>query len=471
MTDYPLYLCSAAHHSDERLEVVNPFRGDVVGRVATIHAAQLDEAIAHTRAQSFDLSRHDRATILETACGLLQAKRDEFARLITAEAGLCLRDAEYEVGRASDVLRFAAIEALRDDGQIFSCDVTAARKARKIYTTRSPLRLVGAITPFNHPLNQVAHKVAPAIAAGAPMVLKPSEKTPLTAVRFAELLYEAGLPPAFLSVVLGTSTELAEHLVGHPDVDLLSFTGSVAIGKRIATIAGYKKLCLELGGNSPLLVLEDADLDLAVRLAAEGAFRNSGQRCTAVKRILVDRRVVEPFTAALVEAAREYVCADPADPATRVGTVIDADAATVLERRVEDAVERGAQLLLGGIRHGALLQPAVLADVPRDAEMVVQESFGPLAPIVPCDGLDDAIEFANSAPFGLAAGVVTRNMESAIRAIQELETATVNINDVPGYRLENSPFGGIKDSGLGIKEGVVEAMKFMTYVKTYSLPW
>src|SRR6266496_5543769 len=283
------------------------------------------------------------------------------------------------------------MESLRDDGQIFSCDVSAQGKPRKIFTTREPLHCAVAITPFNHPLNQVAHKVAPAIAAGTPLILKPSEKTPLTALRFAELLYAAGLPGAMLSVLLGPTTEVVEPLVQHPEVDVVAFTGSVAIGKRIAATAGYKKLVLELGGNDPLIVLQDADLDLAVTLAAEGSFRNSGQRCTAVKRILVEERIAGDFTSRLVEKTREYRCADPMDPETRVGTVIDEQAAIHLETVVNEAVAAGARVLIGGGRRGAQLQPTVIADVPRDCRMVSCESFGPLAPILSVRDLDDAI--------------------------------------------------------------------------------
>jgi len=382
-----------------------------------------------------------------------------------------MRETRYEVGRSQDVLQFAAMEALKDDGQIFSCDISPQGQERKIFTLREPLKLVAAITPFNHPLNQVAHKLSPAIAAGAPVILKPSEKTPLTALRFTELLYEAGLPPEMLSTIVGPVDSVVTPLIADDRVELVSFTGSVAIGKSISRTAGYKKLCLELGGNSPLIVLDDADLDLAVKLAAEGCFRNSGQRCTAVKRLLINEAILGQFTEAFVAKVAEYPCGDPADEATRVGTVIDEAAATLLESRVEKAVASGARVLAGGTRNGAQLEPTVIADVPRDAEMVVEESFGPLAPILPVRDLDDAIALANGTAFGLSSGVVTNNMEAALACVKGIRTGTVNINAVPGYRIESSPFGGVKDSGLGIKEGVIEAIKYMTNVKTFSLPW
>lgn len=308
------------------------------------------------------------------------------------------------------------------------------------------MRLVAAITPFNHPLNQVVHKIAPAIAAGAPMILKPSDKTPLTALKVAELLYEAGLPGWMLSVFVGPIDTVITPLITDERVELVSFTGSVEVGKQIANAAGYKKLCLELGGNSPLIILDDADLDLAVHLAAEGAFRNSGQRCTAVKRLLVQEGILDAFTTKFVAKAATYLAGDPEDESTIVGTVIDEESAATLEARVQ-------------------------ANVSRQSEIVVKESFGPLAPIIPIRDLAAAIAYYNSGPFALSTGIVTTNLDLAMRACKELQAGTTNVNEVPGYRLEMTPFGGLKDSGLGIKEGVSEAVKFMTNTKTFSLPW
>ena len=315
-------------------------------------------------------TKNERYEILMSARDLLAGRADEFANLIRLEAGLCMRETRYEVGRAQEVFKFAAAEALRDDENIFSCDAAKTGQARKIFTMREPLRLVAAITPFNHPLNQVAHKLAPAIAAGVPVLLKPSSKTPLTAIRLTELLYEAGLPSAMLSTFVGDRKTITEALVRDPRVDLVTFTGGTGPGKHLTTIAGYKKLCLELGGNAPLIVLRDADLDLAATLATEGSFRNSGQRCTAVKRIVVEEPVLDEFTAKFVAKAGEFVVGDPADEATFIGTVIDEPAAIVLEERVAKAVAAGAEVLLGGQRNGAQLEPTIIANVPRDAETV-----------------------------------------------------------------------------------------------------
>ncbi len=469
--DLSCYVAGKPVKGGERMEVRNPYNNQPVGSVGLATRADTEAAMQAALASPLTLTRYERSSILDRARQLLEQRREEFAQLITAESGLCIRETRYETGRASDVLRFAAMEALRDDGQVFSGDISPQGKARKIFSTREPLALLAAITPFNHPLNQVAHKLAPAIAVGAPVILKPATATPLTAIRFMELLYEAGLPPQALSVLLGPTEEIAELLVRDPRTELVTFTGGEKVGKKIAQTAGYKRLVLELGGNDPLIILDDADLDLAVTLAAEGAFRNSGQRCTAVKRILVERGIRARFTERFVEKAREYRSGDPSDPETRVGTVISESAAVHLENVVKKAVAAGAKILLGGERRGALLPPTIIANVPRDAEMVVCESFGPLAPILEVNDLDDAVQLANSTAYGLSSGVVTTNINRAIDLIKRLKTGTVNVNEVPGYRIENSPFGGIKDSGLGIKEGVIEAMKCMTTVKTFSLPW
>ncbi len=465
------YVAGTPIRSDELLEVRNPYNGELVGTVTQATRADTEKAVAEALKGGQKLSRYERHSILDKARRLLLERKEEFARVITAESGLALREALYETGRAHDVLFFAAAEALKDDGQVFSCDISPQGKARKIFTVREPLSLAVCITPFNHPLNQVAHKIAPAIAAGTPVILKPSEKTPLTAIRLTELLYEADLPPYMLSTLVGPTEAVAAPLIADPRVEIVSFTGSVAVGKRIAAMAGYKKVILELGGNDPLIIMEDADPAKAAVLAAEGAYRNSGQRCTAVKRILVHESLEGIFTEKLVEKTKEYTFGDPSDPETRVGTVIDEAAAIYLEQVVQKAVQQGAKVLTGGKRHGALMEPTVIADVPRDADMVVHESFGPLAPILTFRDIDDAIALSNSTAYGLSSGVVTNNMEYAFRCIRELKVGTVNINEVPGYRIESSPFGGIKDSGLGIKEGVIEAMKCFSFVKTFSLPW
>ena len=392
--------------------------------------------------------------------------------LITLESGLCLKDTLYEVGRASDVLLFSANQALVDDGQVFSCDVTPHGRKRKVYTMREPLLgVITAITPFNHPLNQVIHKVAPAIATNNRVVLKPSEKTPLAAYVLADILYEAGLPPPMLSVITGDPREIADELLTNAQVDLVTFTGGVAVGKAIAAKAVYKRQVLELGGNDPIIVMEDADLDEAATLAASGSYKNSGQRCTAVKRMLVQTKVADRFVELLLEKTKALKYGDPLDPSTDMGTVIDEVAAKQFEQRVNEAVAQGAKLLAGNQRTGALYSPTVVDHVTPDMTLVKQETFGPVSPVIRFDTIDEAIAISNSTAYGLSSAVCTNRLDYITRFVSELQVGTVNVREVPGYRLELTPFGGIKDSGLGYKEGVLEAMKSFTNTKTYSLPW
>jgi phosphonoacetaldehyde dehydrogenase len=400
----------------------------------------------------------------------LEAEADDFARLITLESGLCLKDTTYEMRRAQDVFRFAAIEALKDDGAVFACDTSANGKCRRAYTIKEPLRLVAAITPFNHPLNQVAHKVAPSIASNNVMVLKPTSRTPLSALRLGRIMAEAGLPDWMVTFVTGDAEMIGPAMWTHPAVELVSYTGGTEIGKRIASQMGYKRAILELGGNDPLIVLEDADLDEAVKLAVYGAFKNSGQRCTAVKRIIVVQAVAEEFVRRLVPAVSQLVVGDPLDPATDIGTVIHERDAIDFERRMNDAISEGATWLFGGTRNGAQIVPCVLDHVQPEMEIVACETFGPYAPIIRVKNLDEAIRVANGTPFGLSSGVVTNNLQAINRCIRELNCGTVNIREVPGYRTELTPFGGTKDSGLGVKEGVIESIRSMTFTKLYTLP-
>ena len=457
----------------ETLEVFNPYSNEVVGTVPAARREHVRDAFARARAFKPKLSRYERQRILMATGEKLAARKDEIARLITAESGLCLKDSLYEVGRAYDVFTLAGQLAINDDGEIYSCDITPQGKERRIYTMRTPLLgVISAITPFNHPLNMVAHKLAPAIATNNRVVLKPTELTPLTALLLADVLYEAGLPPEMLSVVTGNPGTMGDAMITDPDADLVTFTGSVRVGKHIATKAGYKRLVLELGGNDPLIVMADADLDKAADLAIAGATKNSGQRCTAVKRILAVESVADALAAKLVARARKLRADDPMDPETDIGTVINEPAARLFEARVAAAVELGAQVLHGDPRRGALFPPTVVDRVPFDAELVHEETFGPVVPIIRCpDDIDAVIRISNSTAYGLSSGVCTNRLDHITRFVNELEVGTVNIWEVPGYRIEMSPFGGIKDSGLGYKEGVIEAMRSFTNVKTYSLPW
>ncbi|HEY1714026.1 MAG TPA: aldehyde dehydrogenase family protein [Solirubrobacteraceae bacterium] len=453
------------------LAVTSPYSGQVVGEAPVTDRFEVAEALDAAARAGAPPPRHERARVLNTLADRLVQESAEWARLITLESGLCLKDTLHEVGRAVDVFRFAAMEALRDDGETFAGDVSERGRDRRAHTLRVPVSVVAAITPFNHPLNQVAHKVAPAIAAGAPIVLKPSERTPLAALRLQELLLDVGVPAQRARIVCGDPATILDAFLAHPAVEVISFTGGVAVGKSIARRLGYRRAVLELGGNDPLIVLADADLEEAARLAVSGAFANSGQRCSAVKRIIAVHEVADELAERVAAGAAALRCGDPLDDDTDIGTVIDEPAAAAISGRVHAAVGAGARLLYGGERDGALLTPAVLDDVTPDMEVVATETFGPVAPIIRVRDLDEAIATANGTPYGLSSGVCTFDWRAISRCVRELRAGTVNVREVPGWRTELTPFGGVGDSGLGVKEGVREAMRAMSHTKLYTLPW
>ncbi|HUP08348.1 MAG TPA: phosphonoacetaldehyde dehydrogenase [Caldimonas sp.] len=459
-------------HRDRVIDVRDPYTGQLVGTVPKATLEDVRHAFDVARAFKSTLTRYERAAILNKAAALVRSRTGELSDLITAESGLCKKDSLYEIGRVSDVLLFGANECLKDDGQIFSCDLTPHGRKRRVYTQRDPLLgVITAITPFNHPMNQVAHKVVPSIVTNNRMVLKPSEKVPLSALVLADVLYEAGLPPAMFQVLTGDPKEIADELITNPAVDLVTFTGGVAIGKSIAAKAGYRRMVLELGGNDPIIVMEDADLDEAATLAVSGSYKNSGQRCTAVKRMLVQASVADRFVELLVEKTKAWTYGDPTDASLDMGTVIDEPAARYCEDRVNEAVGAGARLLAGNQRRGALYSPTVVDRVRPDMRLVREETFGPVSPVIRFGDIDEAIRISNSTAYGLSSSVCTNRLDWIARFVAELQVGSLNVREVPGYRLELTPFGGIKDSGLGYKEGVQEAVKSFTNVKTYSLPW
>ena len=472
----PMRIAGKMVDADETLNVHYPYTDAVVGTVPAGNAAHAREAFEIAAAYTPKLTRYERQRILLRIAELLNARKDEISDLVTLELGISKQDSLYEVGRAFDVYTLAGQMVIRDDGEIFSCDLTPHGKQRKIFTTREPLiGAISAITPFNHPLNMVSHKIAPAIATNNCIVVKPTELTPMTALVLADIIYEAGLPPEMLSVVTGWPKDIGDEMITNQNIDLITFTGGVPVGKLIASKAGYKRQVLELGGNDPLIILndlDDDDLKKAADLAVAGATKNSGQRCTAVKRILVQESVAERFVPLVLERAKKLKFGDPMDRTTDLGTVVHEKAAALFEKRVHMAAEQGAEVLYDPDREGALLPPIVVDRVPHGSELVMEETFGPIIPIIRAPDDDDAlIALSNSTAFGLSSGVCTNDYRRMQKYIHGLKVGTVNIWEVPGYRIEMSPFGGIKDSGNGYKEGVIEAMKSFTNIKTFSLPW
>lgn len=461
--------------TDGTVPIKYPYTDEVVGYVPAgdaSHAARAFEIAANYQSK---LTRYERSEILKRAGEIIGERREYLAKWLTLELGICHQHAIYETRRAQDVFQFAAAEALKDDGEMFSCDLTHNGKDRKIFTKREPVRSISAITPFNHPLNMVSHKIAPSVATNNCMVCKPTELTPLTAITLADVLYDAGLPHEMFQIVTGWPQDIGDEMITNEHIDIITFTGGVPVGKMIAAKAAYKRAALELGGNDPLIIcndLSEADLEKAATIAVAGATGNSGQRCTAVKRILVQKSVADQFVPLVLEKARKIKFGDPQDPETELGCVIHKEAAEVFESRVLQAEKEGAEILYHPGRQGALLPPIVVDRVPHSSELVMEETFGPIVPIVRVpDNDEEVMAISNCTDFGLSSGVCTNSFHRMHAYIEGLNVGTVNIWEQPGYRIEMSPFGGIKDSGNGVKEGVIEAMKFFTTVKTFSLPW
>jgi acyl-CoA reductase-like NAD-dependent aldehyde dehydrogenase len=459
-----MFLEGGIRSGSAELDVRDPWTGQMIGRVPCDGIEQVDAAVQLLASRRRSLPPVERAAVLGRAASALMDSQDRFSALITSESGVCRRETWREVERAAVNLRVAAVEAERIRGET----IPVPGQHRLAITVPEPVGVVAGITPFNRPLNQVVVKVAPAIAAGCPVVIKPSEKTPLTALAFAELLIEAGVPPDALAVLTGEPGVAGPALAGHPDIDMVSFTGSIATGRKVAAAAVGKKVVLELGGNDPLLVLPDADLDRAANLAADGALATAGQSCRGVKRVVVWEEVADDLVERLVAAARRKQFGDPRQPETDVGPLISEEAARVVERRIADAVAMGAWLLLGGHRHGALVEPAVLDHVSPDAELVCEETFGPVAPVLRVRDLEEAVRVVNGTPYGLQAGVITRDSEVFWALASRLQVGAVNLDEGPQFDSPHIPFGGVKASGLG-REGIRYSIAEMTTIKTVTL--
>jgi len=455
--------------TEQKITVRNPFSGEIVGYAARASRAQTLAAARQAKAYESTLTAFDRSEILNGTAAHIERDEKEFVDLIVAECGACVAEAQKEVRRAVILLRVCAEEAKRISGEAIPTDTTADRKRSLAVTVREPIGLVCAITPFNRPLNQVVVKLAPAIAANNSVILKPSEKTPLSAVKFVKCLIANGLPAKMVSLVTGDPREVGETLVTCPDVDMITFTGSRAVGERIAKCAGMIRMTFELGDSGALIVLDDADLELAAQTGAKGAFATAGQSCRGVKRFLVQDRVADRFAALLVDEARKLKFGDPCSAQNAMGCLIDEAAARTVEERINESVADGAKLLYGSPRSSAVLGPQVLDFVSKDSTLVREETFGPCAPIVRIKDLDEAISWINSGPYGLQTGVFTADIHRAFKAARKLKSGAVIINDGPQFESPFIPFGGVKKSGLG-REGARFAIEEMTTVKTIVVP-
>jgi acyl-CoA reductase-like NAD-dependent aldehyde dehydrogenase len=447
----------------ETFPVTDKFSGEVIGHADRASREQVDAAVAaaHRSFETTTLDPHERYTILRRACDLIEARRAELARTITAEAGFPVSDAQNEVTRAIQTFLISAEEGKRLAGEVVPIESAPGNAHRMAFTIRLPRGVVCGITSFNAPLNFVAHKAAPALASGNTVVLKAPQATPFSAALLAEILIDAGLPPAHINVVQGPGSEIGRWLVQNEQIRFYTFTGSTSVGKQLHRDVGLRPIALELGSIAATIVCEDGDLDRAAPRIANSAFRRAGQACTSTQRLFVQRSVLEPFLAKFAAVTASLKVGDPWDPNTVVGPMISEAEATRAEQWVREAVADGARLVAGGTRRGALLMPTILVDVRRDMRVLCEEIFAPVVSVIPFDSLDEAIAQVNSTEFGLAAGIFTRDINTAFVAARRIHVGVVHINESSSSRVDLIPFSGVKDSGLG-REGPKYAMQEMT---------
>ena len=444
------------------LEVRSPFSGEVVGRVAKAGAEETRRAIdAAEQAMAEPLPAHKRAEILVRVAGYLGKRHDEVARVISDEAGKPMKAARVEAKRAMSTYTFAAVEARKLAGEMVPMDAAQAGEGKLAFTLRRPIGVVGAISPFNFPLNLVAHKIAPALAAGCAVVLKPAGQTPLSALLLAELETEAGLPPGWLNVVVGPPSEIGDVLVEDERVRAITFTGSSEVGWKLRERAPRKRVNLELGNSTPVIVHGDADLDAAAEKLAGNAFSFAGQSCISVQRIYVQRWAHDEFLDRFLPRVEALVLGDPADEETDVGPVVDEDARDRILSWIDEAREAGAQLLAGGSLEGDLIRPTVIANATLDMKVCREEVFGPVCVVNSYETLNEAIAAANGTRYGLQAGIFTGGVEPALRAARELEFGGITVNEAPTFRADQMPYGGVKDSG-NTREGPAYAVRDLT---------
>jgi acyl-CoA reductase-like NAD-dependent aldehyde dehydrogenase len=450
----------------QQYPIINPYDDSVVDYVAEYDEAQVRAAIGRAVAVAPEMAAlpaYERGAILNRAAQLIEAQPDDLARLMAQESGKPLRYARGEAARAVETFAFAADEARRLHGETVPLDASRGGTGRFGYYVRVPVGVIAAITPFNFPLNLVAHKIAPAIAAGCPLVLKPAPATPLTALRLADLLHEAGLPAGAFEVVTG-GADVGAWLTTDPRIAMITFTGSVGVAREITKTAGIRRVTLELGGNAATVIDADGNVEHAVSRTVMGSFAYSGQTCISVQRIYIHRERYAEFRQRFVDAAQALVLGDPLDASTDIGPVINEPAAQRIEAWVNEAVHQGAAVITGGARQGRLMPPVVLENVSESMAVMCQEVFGPVVSLVPFDDFEAVLARVNDSPFGLQAGVYTRDLNKALRAVDKLHVGGVMINDVPTFRVDHMPYGGVKDSGVG-REGPRFAVEEMTTLK------
>jgi acyl-CoA reductase-like NAD-dependent aldehyde dehydrogenase len=453
------------------LEVKNKYDGSTVGAVPTASREDLNQALdAAERAEDVmaDMPAHQRAEILLRTAALLRERSEELAKIIAGEAGKALKFARAEVDRSASTFTIAAEEAKRLHGETIPLDAVPAGDGYFGFWNRRPVGVIAAISPFNFPLNLVAHKVAPALAAGNTLVLKPATSTPLAAVILCQILQEAGLPAGAINLVVGSGGTVGEWLITDERVDKITFTGSPEIGRHILAVAGIKKVTLELGNTSPVVIAPDADLDFVAKRCALGAFYNSGQVCISVQRIYSQKQVYESFAEKFVKATEAMVVGNPLDERVDVGPMIDSKEVDRIEGWVKEAQGAGAKILTGGRREGTVYYPTVLTNVEADMKVIAEETFGPVASVISSDDFESALKQANDSKFGLQVGVFTNDINRVFKAVRRLNFGGVIINDTPNFRADHMPYGGNRQSGLG-REGVKFAMEDMTNIQMVAI--
>jgi acyl-CoA reductase-like NAD-dependent aldehyde dehydrogenase len=464
-TDHKLLAAGEWQETGAWDEVKSPYDGSVVGRVAQADEALSERAIeaAHEAFETADFPQHERAAVLERAAETVAERTEDLALTIAAEAGKPIKTATVEAERCVSTLEFSAVEARKLTGGTVPMEAAAAGAGKLGVMLRVPYGVVGAISPFNFPLNLVAHKLGPAIAAGNAVVLKPAGQTPISALKLAEILVEAGLPESWLSVVPGPGSKVGNAIVEHPLTKALTFTGSAPVGWDIRSKVPHKKVNLELGSNAPLIVAEDGDWETAADKAQIHAFSHAGQSCISIQRILVHERLADDFIARLVANVEKLTVGDPLDEATDVGPLITPDDRDRVKAWIDEAVASGAELLSGGelVDEGRCLAPTLLKSPPKEAKVWCEEIFGPVATIDSFSDFDEALRLANDSKFGLQAGVFTRDIGRGLQAGRTLEFGGVLINEVPTFRTDQQPYGGVKDSG-NTREGPAYAVYELT---------
>ncbi|QTM98411.1 aldehyde dehydrogenase family protein [Sediminibacillus dalangtanensis] len=452
----------------QTMTVYNPFDNEKVAELKLAAKKDLEDAIISSFEKFHSVMKgmpaHERADILRKTADLLEGKTEEFATTISKEAGKPIKYSRGEVERSIQVLRFASELAKNITGEVLPMDAAIGGQHRIGLVKREPLGVVGAITPFNFPLNLSLHKLAPALAAGNTVVFKPAEKTPVSAYKLVKLFQEAGLPDGVINLLIGTGEEVGAPLVTHNHVHKISFTGSLAVGKNIRETAGFKKVTLELGSNSPNILFEDADIEDAATELVKGAFAFSGQVCISAQRIYVHQQIYDTFLTSYIQKINALRIGDPLDENTDIGPMINEEEAERAKQWIDDAVEKGAKIEVGGEQNGAVLAPTLMSNVDENMKIIAQEVFAPIVSVIPFKTEEEVIRYSNNSIYGLQAGVFTKDINRAMRVADRLEMGGVWINEISTYRQDNHPYGGVKQSGVG-REGVKYAIEDMTEIK------